>query len=65
MSRNENIHVSLRFRPLNLREIDENESNVWQINKNSVILKQEWANFFQDSKKLNGPPKAYNYSKGN
>ena len=41
MSRNENIHVSLRFRPLNLREIDENESNIWQVNKNSVVLKQE------------------------
>ena len=62
MSRNENIHVSLRFRPLNMREIDENESNVWQINKNSVVLKQEWAQYFQDSKKLTGPPKCYNYS---
>lgn len=62
MSRNENIHVSLRFRPLNLRELDENENNIWQINKNSVILKSDWAQFFQDNKKLNGPPKAYNYS---
>lgn len=62
MSRNENIHVSLRFRPLNMREIDDNESNIWQINKNSVVLKQEWAQSFQDSKKLTGAPKAYNYS---
>lgn len=62
MSRNENIHVSLRFRPLNLREIDENESNIWQVNKNSVVLKQEWASYFQDSKKLTGAPKCYNYS---
>ncbi|OMJ79543.1 hypothetical protein SteCoe_20435 [Stentor coeruleus] len=62
MSRNENIHVSLRFRPLNMREIDENESNIWQVNKNSVVLKQEMAQVFQESKKLTGAPKCYNYN---
>ena len=62
MSRSENIHVSLRFRPLNSKEIEENESMIWAITQTTVSLKPEWSQYFLDYKRLARMPKAYNYS---
>lgn len=64
MSRNENVNVSLRFRPLNNAELEENESSIWSMSKNSVILKPEWNQYLIDCKKLTGQAKGYSYSKG-
>lgn len=33
-----NIHVTIRFRPLNDREVASGSNNVWAINDNSVQL---------------------------
>ncbi|CAG9310537.1 unnamed protein product [Blepharisma stoltei] len=62
MSRSENIHVSLRFRPLNTREIDDYESSIWNISKNSVSIKPEYAQILLESKRLTRPPKGYTYN---
>jgi hypothetical protein len=62
MSRNENINVSLRFRPLNTSELEENESSVWIISKNTVSLKPEWNQYLIDCKKLTSQSRSYNYS---
>lgn len=64
MSRNENVNVSLRFRPLNSAELEENESSIWSMSKNSVILKPEWSQYLVDCKKLTGQAKSYSYSEG-
>ena len=62
MSRNENISVSLRFRPLNTHEMEESESNIWTISKNTVSLKSEWNLYLIDCKKLTGQARSYTYS---
>ena len=63
MSRNENISVSLRFRPLNSAELEENESSIWTISKNTASLKSEWNQYLIDCKKMTGQSKSYSYSK--
>lgn len=62
MSRSENIHVSLRFRPLNTRELEESESMIWAASQTSISLKPEWSQYFLDYKRLTRMPKAYTYS---
>ena len=62
MSRSENIHVSLRFRPLSYKELEESESMIWAISPNRVSLKQEWAQYLLDYKRLTRAPRAYTYS---
>lgn len=62
MSRNENINVSLRYRPLNSTELDDNETCIWAITKNTVTLKPEWNQYLIDCKKLTGQARSYSYS---
>ncbi|OMJ88004.1 hypothetical protein SteCoe_10160 [Stentor coeruleus] len=62
MSRSENIHVSLRFRPLSYKEVEENESMIWSVSPTTVSLKSEWAQYLLDYKRLNRAPRAYNYN---
>ncbi|OMJ89111.1 hypothetical protein SteCoe_8837 [Stentor coeruleus] len=62
MSRSENIHVSLRFRPLSNKEIEENESMIWSVSSTTVSLKPEWAQYLLDYKRLSRTPKTYNYN---
>lgn len=63
MSRSENIHVSLRFRPLSYKEVEENESMIWSVSSSTVSLKADWAQYLLDYKRLNRTPRAYTYSK--
>ena len=62
MSRSENIHVSLRFRPLHPTEIEESESMIWLHSQTSISLKPEWSQYFLDYKRLTRMPKSYTYS---
>ena len=62
MSRNENINVSLRFRPLSPAELEESESNIWTISKNTVSLKPDCNQYLIDCKKLTGQARSYTYS---
>ena len=63
MSRSENIHVSLRFRPLSYKELEESESSIWSSNSSTVSLKPEWSQYLLDYKRLTRLPHAYTYSK--
>jgi len=49
---------------LNTAELEENESSIWSMSKNSVILKPEWSQYLVDCKKLTGQAKSYSYSEG-
>ena len=62
MSRSENIHVSLRFRPLSYKELEESESMIWSLSPTTVSLKPEWTQHLQDFKRLTRSPRSYNYS---
>ena len=62
MSRSENIHVSLRFRPLSYKELEESESMIWSSTSSTVSLKPEWAQYLLDYKRLTRSPRAYTYS---
>lgn len=62
MSRSENIHVSLRFRPLSYKEIEDSESMIWTTSSSTVSLKNEWAQYLLDYKRLTRSPRAYTYS---
>ena len=62
MSRSENIHVSLRFRPLHKKELEESESTIWSTSQSSISLKPEWSQYFLDYKRLTRMPKSYTYS---
>lgn len=63
MSRSENIHVSLRFRPLSYKELEESESMIWSSTTSTVSLKPEWSQYLQDYKRLTRCANAYTYSK--
>ncbi|CAG9327820.1 unnamed protein product [Blepharisma stoltei] len=62
MSRSENINVSLRFRPLSSREIDDFETNIWNISKSAVSLKQEYLHVLAEAKRIARIPKSYAYN---
>ena len=62
MARNENIHVSLRFRPLSALEKEEGEKNIWMVSGTNVALKHDYASLLVESKRLTGSPKCYNYN---
>lgn len=62
MARNENIHVSLRFRPLSASEKEEGEKNIWMVSGSNVALKPDYASLLVESKRLTGSPKCYNYN---
>ena len=62
MSRSENIHVSLRFRPLSYRELEESESMIWSLSPSTVCLKPDWTQYLLDYKRLTRTPRSYTYS---
>jgi hypothetical protein len=63
MNQGEHIHVSLRFRPPNQREVDERDVQIWTTFKNSVGLKPEFAEKMLDEKRGNKNLKTYTYNK--
>lgn len=63
MARRENIHVTLRFRPLGQRELEEGEKPVWAHNNDTVQLRPEVSQLLIESKRLTAAPKCYTYSK--
>mmetsp|Transcript_985 Transcript_985/g.2455 ORF Transcript_985/g.2455 Transcript_985/m.2455 type:complete len:641 (+) Transcript_985:468-2390(+) len=62
MSHSEHIHVSLRFRPLSPKEIDENDKQIWQVSHDTVSLKPEFAGLLQDARRT-ALAKAYSYNR--
>lgn len=62
MSRSENIHVSLRFRPPNQREIEEQDPSIWDVTSSSCTLMNEWADYLMNSKRISAFVKSYNYN---
>ena len=63
MKSGENIHVSLRFRPLNQRELEERDPVIWNSVENSVALKPEYTDKLWDEKRGNVSNKVYTYNK--
>ena len=62
MSRSERINVSLRFRPLNQREVSESEQVIWRVTQDSVTIKPEVQQVMFEAKRLNAPLKTYMFS---
>jgi len=62
MARRENIHVTLRFRPLGQRELEDGEKPVWAHNNDTVQLRPEVAQLLIETKRLTAAPKCYTYS---
>lgn len=62
MSNAENIQVALRFRPLNQRELSENEEKIWHTTGSAVVLKNEHQNRLMDEKRINVPIRTYSYN---
>lgn len=62
MARRENIHVTLRFRPLCQRELEDGEKPVWAHSNDTVQLRPEVAQMLIESKRLTAAPKCYTYS---
>ena len=61
MLRSENIQVALRFRPLNVREVQKKDPEIWEINENSTFLKPSWSERLLDSRKIS-ISKSYSYN---
>lgn len=61
MAANENIQVSLRFRPTNQREQDENDPLIWYHGKNNVTLKQDYFERLADEKRAPVSNKVFSY----
>ena len=62
MARRENIHVTLRFRPLCQRELEDGEKSVWLNSCDTVQLRPEVAQLLIETKRLTSIPKCYTYS---
>lgn len=62
MSHSEHIHVSLRFRPLSGKEVEENDKEIWRASHDAVSLKPEFAGLLQDARRT-AIAKEYSYSK--
>jgi len=62
MARRENIHVTLRFRPLGQRELEDGEKPVWAHSNDTVQLRPEVTQLLIESKRLTAAPKCYTYS---
>mmetsp|Transcript_981 Transcript_981/g.2443 ORF Transcript_981/g.2443 Transcript_981/m.2443 type:complete len:683 (+) Transcript_981:2524-4572(+) len=62
MARCEQVQVALRFRPLNLKELEERDQEVWSISHDTVCLKPELHGLLLDAKRISSAPKVYSYN---
>lgn len=62
MARCEQVQVALRFRPLNVKELEDRDQEIWTITQDSVYLKPEHHNLLLDAKRISSTPKVYSYN---
>jgi hypothetical protein len=62
MARCEQVHVALRFRPLNLKELEERDQEIWSVSDNSVSLTPDLHRHLAETKRLSCAHKEYSYN---
>lgn len=62
MARCEQIQVALRFRPLNLKELEDRDQEIWALDHGTVRLKPDQTSLLIGSKRISSAPKSYSYN---
>jgi len=63
MGRSENIQVALRVRPLNAKEAQDQDPQIWNVSEKTVSLQEAFLQVLKDTNRLAGNLESFNYGK--